>query len=519
MPVSGQSDVNLRFDSTVRKFVPIHITAEPHTIQEIEGQPGRFGIRLIEFPLRASIDGVDPVTITVPNPPIVISGYSLVSQAPAADEFYPDFYFEDPPIINRTSVIYFHPSQAGLSVTVEYYGGGSANCFETFRTLVELLVGEISQDAVKNNLIMNGDFYWWRRSGGGPVAVDESIDPTLGAAYTADRYLVRSKDIAIDASREQAVLPSFGEAGISSSTAMKLDISSVGDENSWLLVEQMIFPDALDLLNGKITRSFWIRANTTGTISAYIADRGRNYGFVSSDLINVAIANVWQKRSVTFDLTELTDLPTWASGIRLGLCIRTHVEEGDYTASAVDEQYSPSTSASFILDADIVGVEQSVWDAGSVIYLALDSCIRGELALEKFKLYSDLDHENERELLEKFYETMYPANNAPGDLMTSGTGFVVMAPAADPDAILFQVPFKKSAAPDTIADQPNRVRLWTPAGTPNKVTGIGGEVSASIPFVNEYGFHVQADALISSGGTNGPAFFYWDADKEPTSEL
>lgn len=130
MPVSGSIDVDIRFDSILQQFIPNHVTAEVHTIAPVDGQPGKFGIRLYEFPLRAD----DPASITIPDPPVIIhtndsaaDPFTLTPTAPSASEFRPDYYYDDGPVKNRTSLVYFHSSMNGVEVSVEYYGGGSVN--------------------------------------------------------------------------------------------------------------------------------------------------------------------------------------------------------------------------------------------------------------------------------------------------------------------------------------------------------------------------------------------------------
>lgn len=524
MPVSGQADVNLRFDSTLKKFVPIHITAEPHIISEIPGQPGRFGIRLIEFPLRASVDGVDPVTSTVPNPPITISGYSLVSTAPAADEFFPDFFFEDGPVRNRTSVIYFHSSQNGNSVNVEYYGGGAANSAEAIAALVALSLGDFSADAVKKNLFINGDFHFWRRYGGGDSPQSFGSD-TLGSGgiFGPDRYLCRAKDVLVTTQRIDSS-PTFLQSGAVTKKAQRINIG-LSDENSWILVENMI-NEGFRYLNGSLTRTFWIRASSTGTIAAYLMSYNREAAYIKSELINISTANAWLKRTVTFDLTELS-LAAWDEGIRLGFVIRTHAEEGEFTpldtdsiSEHYDEEFNPLTTASVLAtEENSPGGAASVWEDGSTIDFAQDSLITGDQPLAIFKLQSEIEHADERELCERYFETMYPDSIFPGsDSPSDYDGYVVTLPTTTPDnvASVF-IPFKKSMFDFLpgfpLGEQLERIKIYAPDGTENQVHSYpGGNVAATVIEVTQFGFTIGVDAAVAAGG--GLVNFYWTADKE-----
>ena len=123
MSLFGSTNTDARFDEIDQVFVPNHITAEVKTIRPLAGQPGRYGIRLNEFPLRWD----DPVSFSVPNPSVIISGYTMVSTDPAASEFRPGFYFDEgnPPVVFRSNIVYFHASQNGVQVSVEYWGGGT----------------------------------------------------------------------------------------------------------------------------------------------------------------------------------------------------------------------------------------------------------------------------------------------------------------------------------------------------------------------------------------------------------
>lgn len=124
MATSGDATQDLRWDAIQGKFVPEPITAEPHTIGPIPGQPGKYGIRLIEMPLKSS----DPTTTTVPANSVTISGYTEVSTgSPGATEFLVDYHSDDGAIPYRTSLIYFDSSQNGVAVNVAYYGAGASN--------------------------------------------------------------------------------------------------------------------------------------------------------------------------------------------------------------------------------------------------------------------------------------------------------------------------------------------------------------------------------------------------------
>lgn len=130
MSVSGSTTTDMRFDSIAQLFIPNHITGEVKTIGPIPGQPGRFGIKLNEMPLRHD----DPTSFAVPNPSVIITGYTLVSIDPAATEFRPDYFFDvgNPPIFFRTNNVYFHESKNGQQVSVEYWGGGTSLSMQLF---------------------------------------------------------------------------------------------------------------------------------------------------------------------------------------------------------------------------------------------------------------------------------------------------------------------------------------------------------------------------------------------------
>lgn len=174
--MAGSQTADLRFDSIAQLWVPNHVLTETHVVGPIAGQPGRYGVRLNEIPLKGSdpagvansSGGLDPFVI--PDPSIIVAGYSLVSTDPAATEFRPDWFIDSGQMPYRTSIVYFHSSKNGTSLDFEYYGGGALISAEDIPyipalKLVEMTAsGEVEvgvfTDSSANTLI------YWRVNGG-----------------------------------------------------------------------------------------------------------------------------------------------------------------------------------------------------------------------------------------------------------------------------------------------------------------------------------------------------------------
>ena len=146
MPVKGSLSADLRFDPIEQKFVPSLITAEPHIVAEIPELPGKYGIRLREFPLRPD----DPSTMIIADPSVIITGFNVTSGDPSPSEIRPDYFFDDGNNPSRTSHVFFHEDNVGLAVTVRYYGGGSSNSIRNQQLLISGNFSSIQVSALED---------------------------------------------------------------------------------------------------------------------------------------------------------------------------------------------------------------------------------------------------------------------------------------------------------------------------------------------------------------------------------
>lgn len=184
---AGLKDIDTRFDPIDQVFKPFH-AVETHVVAAIPEQPGRFGVRLNEFPLKRT----DPSSTTIPVISITISDYSMVSSAPGATEFCPDWFHDIGGLPFRSNLLYFHPSKVGTPVTVDYYGGGSGATYANLvflraRAIVDIIGGsriQIMRDAGTGMLFWRADEGIWR-----PFKSVPAVGPELGstAVLTQDK--------------------------------------------------------------------------------------------------------------------------------------------------------------------------------------------------------------------------------------------------------------------------------------------------------------------------------------------
>lgn len=139
----GSSESPVRFHPILRKFIPVHITTEIHTVTELPELPGYYGFRLNEvpcLPTDPTTEGGIPTTQFIKVKKVSdSSSLTEVSTIPASNQFYSDHH-ADPANINRPSrggLILCNLADNGLSVKVEYWGLGGVLSVNYFAAIMD----------------------------------------------------------------------------------------------------------------------------------------------------------------------------------------------------------------------------------------------------------------------------------------------------------------------------------------------------------------------------------------------
>ena len=163
-------------------------------------------------------------------------------------------------------------------------------------TLASELADTAGRPQVYKNLLINGGMNVWQRS--------TSLSVSTDGYSTVDRFLTRIRGGAVYTISRSTDTPSAQGFGYS----LKFDNTTADaspTSNDFTLLEQRIEGQNLQhLLKGtssakKLTLSFWIKSNVTGTFIARLYDNDNARSISKS--YTISSANTWEKKTITFD--------------------------------------------------------------------------------------------------------------------------------------------------------------------------------------------------------------------------
>jgi len=248
------------------------------------------------------------------------------------------------------------------------------------------------------NHIINGSMDIWQRG-------TSFANPASGS-YLCDRFSrAKVNAAAVTYSQETSVLPTIAEAGAKFSYSLKATIPSTADTSIAATDYEAIFYkaegyDYAKLAGKTVTLSFWVRSSNASPSTYCVAAGNSNstYSYVREYTIDVA--DTWEKKTLTFPLTESTSGWDYAAGVGLELSF-TLAAGGNFQGTK--DQWNNAD--------DIATSSQVNWlnDVGATFYLA-----GVMLSTDGSTKFTSGTYQEELAKCQRYYEKSYNTGTAPG---------------------------------------------------------------------------------------------------------